>query len=149
MDSNEVPRVATPVDELKLLSLLDSGYMVAFGRSPSLEELGVGWSQVALESGRGRLQWCHNIGNISKGRWIGHYYSLHNLPPPDPKTISFRAYDSGLTGASDYWCFLSDHCPSALPFFERGDAIGAGMELSRLKYYLADAQTYSRGMGSL
>ncbi len=147
--AHEVQRVSTPCTDVELVDALRDGHRVAFGNHPAPERLGVGWAQLALESGRGQRQWCHNVGNITAGRsWHGNFYWL-DVPPPDPPKLKFRAYDSHLVGAADYWTMLYDKFRSALVFFDAGDAAAAAHELGRLHYFLAPVESYSQGMASL
>ncbi len=146
---NEVERIATPCTEVELVAALRDGHRVAFGDVPSPERLGVAWSQIALESGRGKYIWNGNVGNITAGgKWIGDFYWLH-VPPPDPPKMRFRSYPNILTGASDYWTLLFDHYASALVAFDSGSPGEAAEVLGRLKYFLAPIAQYEKGMTSL
>ncbi len=147
--AREVPEVRTPLSEGDLIDALRIGHSAAFGAPPSPERLGVAWAQIALETGRGKICRNNNLGNITKPKaWIGEYYVL-KVPPPDPPTLKFCAYDSPAAGATHYWTLLHDRFKSALSSFDSGDAAIAAAELGRLHYFLADVGQYSKGMSSL
>lgn len=145
----EIPKVLTPLTELELVEVLYLSHGQAFELFPSAERLGVAWAQCALELGRGKSIWNFNIGNITAGsKWLGDYYVL-KVPPPDPPTLKFRAHESPIDGGVDYWKLISGRYASTIPYFDRGDANGAAVELGRLKYFLAHVETYANGMTSL
>jgi hypothetical protein len=147
---SEVPKVLTPLTELELLDVIYVGHQAVFSEYPSLKRLSVAWAQLALELDRGKAIWNNNLGNISAGsKWIGDYYSLH-VPPPDPPVIRFRAHDTSLDGAIDYWKFLSaPRYAQAIFYFDKGDAFNAAVQLGAVRYYLANVAIYAKDMASL
>jgi hypothetical protein len=152
----EVPRVRTPLSESDLTVTLHDGHVSAFGTEPSLERLGCAWAQMALEHAHGFAVWCNNIGNVTAFHWAGPYYefSVRERVKRDPdvwKTLAlhFRAHDSALLGASDYWHLIASRYAPALLKFDAGDPAAAAFELSKLGYYTALAGPYAAAMATL
>jgi hypothetical protein len=148
----EVQRQTTPLTELEMANALLEGHRAAFGTTPSADRLGVGWAQCALEHGRGKALYSFNFGNVTATKkWIddgGDYYVMR-VPPPDPPVLKFRAFASPSGGAADYWRILGGRYVSALRLFDAGKALDACYELSRLRYFTANADAYSRAVASL
>lgn len=145
----EVPCIPTPLTELELVDAIYVGHCSVFGIYPSPERLLVALAQMALELDRGKAIWNFNIGNVTaSGSWPGDFYILH-VPPPDPPILRFRAHANALEGAIDYWTLMKKLWSSVLPFMDQGNAAGAAEQLGRLKYFLANVDTYARGMTSL
>src|SRR5262249_47778198 len=120
-----------------------------FGAPPNANRLAVAWAQCALEHGRGKAIWCHNIGNITAGKgWSSGYYVL-SVPPPDPPTLKFRSHTNFIDGASDYWRVLAGQYASALKFFDAGEPMEAAAALKTRGYFTAELEPYARAMSQL
>jgi hypothetical protein len=145
---SEVPRVVTPLSELDLaLSLLDAHLQFFHGPAANLR-LEVAWAHCALEHGHGAKLYNFNFGNITAFGWLGDFYVMH-VPPPDPPVLKFRAFDTAVDGATDYWRVMSGRYAPALALFDTGNAYAAGMKLKALGYYTANAEAYSGAMKKL
>lgn len=150
---SEVPRVRTPLDERDLSDVLAIGHRAAFdGADPSPARLSVAWAQVCQETGRGKLLWNNDFGNLTAGpEWTGDWWTYESEESEltgQAKLVRmhFRAYATPECGAADYWRRLAGLYASALPFFDRGDGEGAAVELHRLRYYTGDVTAYARAL---
>jgi len=146
---SEVPRIATPLTELELADAIYVGHLEVNGAYPSAERLLVALAQMSLELARGKAIWNFNLGNVTAGTsWHGDYYTLH-VPPPDPPILRFRSHANAFEGAIDYWDLMNRLWPKVLPYMDAGDAANAAVELGQYHFFLANVDSYARGMASL
>ena len=147
--TKEVPRLVTPIGEFELAAILRDGHTAALGVAPSNNRLGVGWAQIALETGRGKSINNCNLGNVTAGKsWLGEYFAM-KVPPPDPPVLKFRSYPHWLDSAADYWRLLDARFKVALAHFDAGHPDKAAEQLGLARYFLAPIAQYSKGMTSL
>lgn len=94
-----------------------------------------------------------NCGNVTAGAsWSGDVYVLGDLPPPDPKSLTFRAYGGAeplVEGCSDYWLVLASWFHTALDLFDRGLPYEAAQALHAKVYFTADPVKYGNAMVGL
>ena len=131
--SLRVKRINTPISEVDLAKALREGHYLAFGKYPSTKRLTVAWAQVALENGRGKYTYNHNLGNISSRKKIPYYIIYSH---------SFLSFKSFNEGAAAYWRVIRNMCKSSLKYFDNGNAYAAGLQLRRCNYYMADKNKY-------
>jgi hypothetical protein len=154
-------------DEKKALSegeatyALREGFKLVYGKYPSDKSLAVLWAKSALETGRWKEMHCYNFGNIKK-RHVpddGHYFTMFRcgeilkgkeifFDPPHPQT-HFRAWKTPEDGAKAYIMFVGNtrgrYFPAWLKVLD-GDPEGYSRELSRLGYYTASVELYTKGV---
>jgi hypothetical protein len=145
--AGEVEAKRTPLAEGTLLEVLAAGHVRTTGDKPSANRLGMGWAQVALETGRTVSCWNYNFGNITRTKdWSGPW---HRLPVGPGEPTQYRSYGSPLEGAADYWRLLTTRYTHAMPAFDAGDPYAAAHELKAAGYYQADEDDYAAAMASL
>jgi hypothetical protein len=127
----------TPLSEVAMERALRAGHVEVFGRAPGRERLRVALAQVSLETGRGRVVRCRNLGNITASRRSRRCSTGPGL----------RRFASARAAAAAYWRLASVR--AALPYFDRGDAEGAAYALGRAGYYEASPDAYAAGMRAL
>lgn len=153
----EVAKAPTPLTEAQLLDVLRAGHVAVTGAEPSRARLACAWAQVALEHGRGKYVYNHNLGNITAlGGWPGQYYVIRvqERVKRDPDVwkwtdLKFRAHETPEAGAADYWRLMLKRYASAIARFDSADPAGAALELSRLGFYTARAEHYMKAMAAL
>jgi hypothetical protein len=123
--ADEAPH--TPVSEVKLAEALLLAHKDVNKKKPKGLRLGVAWSQVALESGRGAHTRGYNIGQIDNGK------------------AKFKTLREG---AQAYWKAVN-RCKTALAYFDAGDAYGAGKALRVCGYHRTDPEVYAGAMKKL
>ncbi len=128
--------MSTPIGEPELAAVLRDGHNAVFGYFPSKKRLAVGWAQVALENGRGKKTFNHNLGKITSFGTRPYYVQKHR----------FRAHNNFREGAEDYWRVVNKMCKRALPHFDKGDPYTAAQILSSCGYYEADKYKYGKSM---
>jgi hypothetical protein len=131
-----VKRVDTPIDVVGLAKVLKEGHKKAFGVYPSDKRLAVGWAQVALENGQGKIIHNHNLGFINSGKKRPYFIKKHR----------FKAHKTFLEGATDYWKVVHKLCKSSLIYFDKGQPYNAAQRLKSCGYYGADADLYGKAM---
>lgn len=129
----------TPLTEAAIAAALAGAHRDVFGEAPSAQRLLVARAQVGLEVGRGRLCWCHNLGNIGASRRVKSCTTRGGF--------RVRAYASPRAAARAYWRLSAVR--KALPWFDRGDARGAALALGRAGYYTAAPEVYAARMAAV
>jgi hypothetical protein len=152
--SGQVPRKRTNVRGAELANYLREGYKKVHNQEPTLEMLGMAYSQCMHEQG-GRF-WNYNFGNI-KGSHNGKYI-VHTKAQGlteytatgeriDIKADKFRAYDNPVDGAVDYWKLLGrKRYAGSLGWFAAGDPVSSAMKLSDEGYYTGNRVAYAKNM---
>jgi hypothetical protein len=158
-----VARTKSPRTPLEVALDLLGGHVAAFaGAAPTLERLGMGWAQIALENARGAALYGFNYGNITAGGdWknSGKDYNeikvderLDIVHHPDQWTnitLAFRVYPSSEEGAAGYWNLLSGRYKSVLPIFDQANVHDAAYRLSQLGYYTARPEDHPGPNGTI
>lgn len=126
-------------------------------------------AQSALETAHWNKMYCYGFGNVRSSRsWQGDFCQISGneviggkvvpfSPPPsdsprynDPADISsFRAFTSGLAGATDYIRFVKTHYPEAYAAATAGDAAGYVHGLKQRSYFTADEALYLHAVLSM
>lgn len=157
----EVPRTRTKPETKEFLAAIALAFKAQTHRSPSRKQLSLVWGQWALETGRGKACYNHNLGNIrgtspeSKKYFLlpGAYEIING-----EKVItggSFRAYDDFEEGARDYIAVIAGKLRGgndgwkALTATEDPDAKSFIQGLKDDKYFTADVVAYSASVDSL
>lgn len=148
----------TTLSELELAKVLQSGYEKVFGSSPSVEVLGFGWAQAILEAGRPIKLRGNNIGNIKASEdWVklGKPYTVMDTEELDKSGKAYvhsgakwKAFNSPVEGAIEYWSFLQRKHPSALRW-AASDLSSAVVSLAAGSYFTANIKKYSAGVQKL
>ena len=131
----------TPLTEAAIAAALAGAHRDVFGEAAPAERLLMARAQVGLEVGRGKWAYCHNLGNIGARR---------SKRVPSCLTrggFRVRAYASPRASARAYWRLASVR--KALPWFDRGDVVGAAYALRRAGYYTAPAEVYAARMAAV
>lgn len=131
---------ATPISDTELITVLQEAHIEVFGQPAPRARIAVAWGQIALENGRGKATYNHNLGNI--GPYRGYPYYKHGLS-------KFRAFADFHEAAKVYWELLRDRCSAAMFSFDAMNAQYTAMKLRRCGYHGADVEVYGRGLGSL
>lgn len=156
LSTNEVGRSVTNLSPTQLADVLRKAYNQVFGKEPTIQILGTAWAQSMTEQSGHYVN--NNIGNISATKgWIdngGKYWGVETTEfdhdGKGAKTpMKFRAYDSPVDGAVDYWKQLATTWGSALSWFGTGDALHSALALGDKSYYTANRLLYSGNMASL
>lgn len=152
----EHPRRSTILGRQQIADALKDAYRKLFGKDPTLEVLGTGWSQVALETGGGSRMNNYNFGNITTTGEESNYWvfkqeaGMQEFDPSgkDIKLIElrFKSYNSPEEGATDYWRLLARKYPKALEWFGTGNVLNSALELGDSGYYTASKIRYSDSM---
>ena len=135
-DKYHVKRVGTPIDVVGMAKVLKEGHKEAFGFYPSDNRLAVGWAQVALENGQGKIVYNHNLGFITSSKTRPYFIKRHR----------FRAHNTFLEGATDYWRVVHKMCRSSFVYFDKGQPYRAALRLKSCGYYGANADRYGKAM---
>lgn len=133
-------KVLTPIDDQELVTVLQETHIEVFGQPAPKARIAVAWAQIALENGRGKVAFNHNLGNI--GPYRGYPYYKHGLS-------AFRAFPNFHEAAKVYWELLRDRCSAAMFSFDAMNAQYTSMKLRRCGYHGADVEIYGRGLGAL
>ena len=133
-------RVHTPLTRGQLMVILRRTHDAVFGKAASKKRLAGAWAHVALENGKGRLTFNHNLGNIARTAGSQQYYFT-----ADRKYRDFDTFDEA---AVIYWKTI-EGCWPALHGFDMGDADTAAKGLKRCRYYEADPEVYMTGLKRL
>lgn len=146
-NATKVPTVRTPRTYLEIARDLARAHVALWGVAPSANRLGVAWSQVMLETGRGQSIWGNNFGNIiCTQAWKGDYQELQD-GPADPHF--YRAYSTPSEGAQDYWRLLSSRYGAALELFDQGRPADAARALSAAGYFTAPPEPIAKTFAKL
>lgn len=153
---NQVEKKITNLSGSELAEVLRKSYVQVFGKEPTIQILGTAWAQSMTEQSGHYVN--NNIGNISATKgWIdggGKFWGVETVEfdhdGKGAKTpMKFRAYDSPVQGAVDYWKQLATTWKGALAWFGTGDALHAALALGDKSYYTANRLLYSGNMASL
>lgn len=131
---------STPIGDQELMQVLQEAHVQVFGRRASRARLAMAWGQIALENGRGKAVFNHNLGNIGPFRGRPYY----KLGPS-----RFRSFGGFPEAARVYWELLRDRCSAAMHSFDAMDAEYTARMLRRCGYHGADVEAYARGLNSL
>ncbi len=131
----------TQLTREQVASALALAHVDVFGESAPDARLLMARAQVGLEVGHGRWAYCNNLGNIGAKR-------SRKVPSCVTKGgFRVRAYASPRAAARAYWRLASVR--KALPWFDRGDPVGAAYALKRGGYYTAPAEVYAARMAAV
>jgi hypothetical protein len=131
----------TQLTREQVTAALALAHVDVFGEAPSPERLLMARAQVGLEVGHGRWAYCNNLGNIGAKR-------SRRVPSCLTKGgFRVRAYASPRAAARAYWRLTAVR--KALPWFDRGDPVGAAYALKRGGYYTAPAEVYAARMAAV
>ena len=153
---NQVDKKITNLSGPQLAEVLRKSYVAVFGKEPSIQILGTAWAQSMTEQSGHYVN--NNIGNITATKgWIdngGKFWAVETTEfdknGKGVKTpMKFRAYDSPVQGAVDYWKQLATTWKGALAWFGTGDALHSALALGDKSYYTANRLLYSGNMASL
>lgn len=125
----------------QVTTALALAHVDVFGKAAPEARLLMARSQVGLEVGHGKWAYCNNLGNIGARK-------SKRVPSCVTKGgFRVRAYASPRAAARAYWRLASVR--KALPWFDRGDAVGAAYALKRGGYYTAPAEVYAARMAAV
>lgn len=153
---NQVDKKITNLSGPELAEVLRKSYVQVFGKEPTIQILGTAWAQSMTEQSGHYVN--NNIGNITATKgWVdsgGKFWAVETVEfDKDGKgaktPMKFRAYDSPVQGAVDYWKQLATTWKGALAWFGTGDALHAALALGDKSYYTANRLLYSGNMASL
>ncbi len=131
----------TQLTREQVATALALAHVDVFGESAPDARLLMARAQVGLEVGHGRWAYCNNLGNIGAKR-------SRKVPSCVTKGgFRVRAYASPRAAARAYWRLASVR--KALPWFDRGDPVGAAYALKRGGYYTAPAEVYAARMAAV
>jgi hypothetical protein len=155
--ATEVFKQPTPMTEEELGRALYDGHLKVFHYAPSPERLSMGWAQTSFETSRGRECSTYNLGHLVAGEsWEGKFYvfKVAERIRRDPDVwkeiqMRFRAYDSAVDGAEDYWRLIKTNFESALSLFDSGNAPAAAEKLCEMGYATANCQQYGTGVSQI
>lgn len=133
------PMIDTPIDIVNLGRVLKEGHKQVFGTYPSDKRLAVGWAQIAIENGQGKIIHNHNLGFITSSKNRPYFIKKHR----------FRSHKTFLEGATDYWKVVNKLCKSSLFYFDKGQAYNAAKRLRACGYYTSSADHYGKAMAQL
>jgi len=162
MPAKLVPTVQTKYSQFELDQGLIKGWIKLFGTPPTKSQIGVLWSQNALETGLTAAMWCNNIGNVKYVPNAGdteavHYCMLRNVweiingkkvyfQPPSPATW-FRAFDTLEEGVAFFFDLLRNRrYKAAWTAIEAGDPALFAHLLKVAGYYTASEADYRNAM---
>ena len=134
------PKIDTPVSEVVLMQVLNDSHNEVFGYFPSAERLSMSWAMVALENGKGKHMWNHNVGNIGPGK--NHEYYVHS------SRTTYRSFNTFIEGGIAYWNTIK-RCSAVLSHFDTGNSREVSYQLKRCNYFGADVKIYLNGVTSL
>lgn len=153
---NQVSKKITNLSGPELAEVLRRSYVQVFGKEPTIQILGTAWAQSMTEQSGHYVN--NNIGNITATKdWInngGKFWSVETVEfdkngKGANTPMKFRAYDSPVQGAVDYWKQLATTWKGALAWFGTGDALHSALALGDKSYYTANRLLYSGNMASL
>ena len=159
--TQRVPKFVTKLNDKQFAEIMRKGFVSAFGRDPTLEELAGGWAQGVLESGRSpTLLPGNNVGNIkATSGWInsgGLYFTMDAGEFDQSGNFykvmgdKFRAYEAPEEGAAHYWKLIgNDRYKQALKWMAAGKPQNASVVLGVQGYYTANIAKYSDSVSKL
>jgi len=139
-NTKKQPKIITPLTEVELMNVINDSHEEVFGFKPSDERLSMAWAMVALENGKGKHMWNHNVGNIGPGR--NHDYYVHS------SKTTYRSFHNFLDGGIAYWNTIN-RCSAVLKYFDVGASKEVALQLKRCNYFGADVEIYIKGISSL
>lgn len=151
----EVPLIKTATDPETLRELVIAGHVAAAGVPPNWDRLGVAWSQLMLESGRGQKAWNHNFGNLKCNPKCQESMPWVVIPvePGSSEGPIQRAYPGPVEGCAAYWRLIGSQYAQALPYFDRGEAADAMIALwnggKYPSYFEAEPKGYAASVAQL
>lgn len=153
---NRLPYKVTSLGPVEFANVLAKGFEMAFGRPPTIEELGGGWAQATLENGMNPKLPNNNIGNIkATDGWVnsGNPYFIKGTIEftSDGKKYKeegtkWRAFNTPEEGAKSYWELIGGRYKQALNWMSSGDPESAAIALGLKGYYTASVKKYSGAM---
>jgi hypothetical protein len=140
--AHKVKRVQTSASEDQVVSAITQSWAEVFGGRPTLSQVGKTWAQIALETGRAKIMFNNNVGNIN---WTpgfnGNYYeitdsyTIGNNPANRQKYRSkMRSYHSLFDGVKDYLTFLKNRGPVS-DALQKGSPKDFSYALAAAHYY--------------
>lgn len=162
MAAKLVTTVQTKYSQVDLIKGFIKGWVKLFGVVPTKRQIGVLWSQNALETGLMAAMWCNNIGNVKYVAQAGDteaikYCMLRNVweivndkritfQPPHPATW-FRAFDTLEEGVAFFFDLLRNkRYKIAWGAVEAGDPALFAKLLRQQGYYTASEADYRTAM---
>lgn len=147
----------TPLELEEMGKLLGEAHRELYGVLPGPERWLIAWAHAAHEVSRGRTCLENNFGNaVVSLRWRGDWHLRRVAEQTNRATgkwalqqVRFRSYATPREGALDYWRVLTGNFGSALPFFDGGDARGAGRLLCERGYSTSGCDGYGQGIRGL
>lgn len=131
----------TQLTREQVTTALARAHVDVFGKVAPASRLLMARTHVGLEVGHGKWAYCNNLGNIGAKR-------SRKVPSCLTKGgFRVRAYGSPREAARAYWRLRSVR--KALPWFDRGDPVGAAYALKRAGYYTAPAEVYAARMAAV
>lgn len=160
MTATLVPTVRTQYTQYELVKAFIGAWQEMYGVLPSKQQIGVVWSQNALETGMTHDMWCNNLGNIKyvaspsddpslKYCMLENVWEIVNgqrvvFQPPNPATW-FRAFDTLQEGVFFYFNFLRNRrYKTAWTAVEAGDPASFSHFLKLAGYYTAPEADYTK-----
>ena len=143
LSSTEVKAVPSSASESQMFSAIIIAWQQVFGTKPTLNQIANTWSQIAIETGRGKYILNYNVGNINWTKGNAHDYymttddkSVNGNPAEREKfRVPRRAYDSLVDGVKDYLTLLK-HRPGVLgALMQNGSPQEFSHALADVKYY--------------
>lgn len=138
----KVPRIATPASKNQIVSSIDSAWRSIFGNQPTVKQVAMLYSQIAIETGHGKSIFNNNVGNINWTQGFpGNYYETQDSltvgnNPANRKyyTAKMRAYNTLDDGILDYVKLLKNRSP-VLAALKNGDVKDFSYALAAVHYY--------------
>lgn len=153
------PKLTKP-SEREVIFALRSAWGNLFKDYPSNETLAIIISQIMLETGRLKLMYNYNLGNVKSLPNDGHYWTMYKCseilkgkevffePPHDQ--CKFKAHKSLIEGAEFHLAFLNKpRYKAALNIALNKDVVAYTTELKRSGYFTANLPLYINAMSSL
>jgi hypothetical protein len=150
----------TKPSEQEVIIALRSAWKNLFHNYPSNETLAIIISQIMLETGRLKVMYNYNLGNVKSLPNDGHYWTMYKCseilkgkevffePPHDQ--CKFKAHKSLIEGAEFHIAFLNKpRYKTALDLAINKNVIGYTTELKRAGYFTANLSLYTNAMSSL
>lgn len=139
----KVKKIITPISEEELKFILSETHIKVFNKPAPDKRIHMAWAQIAIENGRGKKVYNHNLGNIGTDpiNPKGSYYKVAGS--------KFRSFTSFEDGAIHYWQHLKKRCSSSLRYFDLGDPYTASLALNKCGYYRSDIKFYQKNLSSL
>ncbi len=129
----------TQLTREQVTAALALAHVDVFGEAAPDARLLMARAQVGLEVGHGKWAYCNNLGNIGASRRVKSCVTKGGF--------RVRAYASPRAAARAYWRLSAVR--KALPWFDRGDPVGAAYALKRAGYYTAPAEVYAARMAAV